>query len=263
MNKAKFAIVSTIFAATAAFGQLPAPNEAGVGMGHLHLTVRDIDAHKKLWVGVMGAKPVMMGNLEVLKLPDVIVMLRKGEPAAGSEGSAVNHLGFKVKDLDATIAKLTAAGARVQRTMPETRQAFLLFPDEVKVEFSEDKSQTIPLTHHHIHFFTQDVEATRAWYAKMFAAKPGRRLKFEAADLPGVNLTFSPSETKTVATKGRAVDHIGFEVRNLESFCKEMEKRGVKFDVPFKKVPALGLSIAFFTDPWGTYVELTEGMNKL
>ena len=29
-----------------------------------------------------------------------------------------------------------------------------------------------------------------------------------------------------------------------------------------RQVPALGLSIAFLTDPWGTTIELTEGMNK-
>jgi hypothetical protein len=28
-------------------------------------------------------------------------------------------------------------------------------------------------------------------------------------------------------------------------------------------VPAAGLSIAFITDPWGTYIELTEGLDKL
>ena len=30
-------------------------------------------------------------------------------------------------------------------------------------------------------------------------------------------------------------------------------------DRAYTKVPALGLSIAFLTDPWGTYIELTEG----
>jgi hypothetical protein len=37
----------------------------------------------------------------------------------------------------------------------------------------------------------------------------------------------------------------------------------VKFDVTYRKIPALGLSLAFLTDPWGTYIELTEGLNRL
>ena len=99
--------------------------------------------------------------------------------------------------------------------------------------------------------------------AKHFGAIPGKRLRFDAADLPGVNLTFSASETPVEPTKGRAMDHIGFEIKGLEAFVKKLEAAGVKFDVPYRKVPALGISIAFFTDPWGAYVELTEGLDKI
>ena len=43
----------------------------------------------------------------------------------------------------------------------------------------------------------------------------------EAGDLPGVNLSFSGTRTPVVATKGRSLDHIGFDVRNLEAFTKK------------------------------------------
>ena len=56
------------------------------------------------------------------------------------------------------------------------------------------------------------------------------------------------------------MDHIGFEVRDLEAFTKKLEAAGVKFDVPYRKIPSLGISLAFLTDPWGTYIELTEGL---
>jgi hypothetical protein len=64
-------------------------------------------------------------------------------------------------------------------------------------------------------------------------------------------------------TKGRSIDHIGFEVKDLETFCKKLEAGGIKFDIAYRKVPALGISIAFFTDPFGTYIELTEGLDKI
>jgi hypothetical protein len=38
---------------------------------------------------------------------------------------------------------------------------------------------------------------------------------------------------------------------------------GIKIDVPYRSVPAVGLSIAFITDPWGTYIELTEGLDRV
>ena len=135
-------------------------------------------------------------------------------------------------------------------------------PDNVKVELSEDTKMTVPIAHHHIHFYTESVEDSRAWYVKMFGAVPGKRGKFEKADIPGADLSFSKSETKTEPTKGRFMDHIGFEVKGLEAFAKRMESMGVKFNIPYRKVESLGISIAFFTDPWGTYVELTEGLGQ-
>ena len=86
---------------------------------------------------------------------------------------------------------------------------------------------------------------------------------FKAADVPGVNLRWNPSDNKLPGNKGTSVDHIGFEVTNLEAFCKKLEAEGVKFDLAYRSVPRIGLSIAFITDPWGVYIELTEGLAAL
>ena len=50
-------------------------------------------------------------------------------------------------------------------------------------------------------------------------------------------------------------------MKDLEAFCKTLEAAGVTFDRPYAKLPALGIAVAFFTDPFGTYVELTEGLD--
>jgi predicted enzyme related to lactoylglutathione lyase len=75
-----------------------------------------------------------------------------------------------------------------------------------------------------------------------------------------VTLSFSPSAMPTVATEGRALDHIGFEVKNLEAFTKKLEAEGITLTVPYRQVPALGIAIAFIKDPWGTNIEMTEGL---
>ena len=105
-----------------------------------------------------------------------------------------------------------------------------------------------------------DVAAMRAWYVQTFGAVPGTRSGMQAADLPGVNLTFNPAPDAVAPTRGRALDHIGFEVKNLEAFCKQLEAGGLKLDRGYTKVPALGIAVAFLTDPWGSYIELTEGL---
>ena len=86
---------------------------------------------------------------------------------------------------------------------------------------------------------------------------------FLSATLPGLRLNFSPSPTPVVATAGRAVDHIGFEVKNLQEFLARLDAQGIKPSVTYRRVDALGINIAFIVDPWGTNIELTEGLDKL
>jgi len=256
-----FSLILTL--APMALAQLPAGNEAGVAMGHLHLNVKDVDETKKFWVDQLGAATVKLGRVEVLKFPGTLIFLNKKDPSGGTEGSTVNHIGFLVRDLDKDLARWKANSVKVVMENLPNRQVFLMSPDGVKIEIYEDKSISGPIVNHHIHFWTDSVEDTKAWYVKTFSAKPGKRGKFEAADVPGVNLSFTKAETPVVGTKSRALDHIGFEVKDLEAFCKKLEASGVKFDVAYRQVPALGIAIAFFTDPWGTYIELTEGLSKL
>ena len=82
----------------------------------------------------------------------------------------------------------------------------------------------------------------------------------EADDLPGVNLSFGGSREPTLPTKGRSIDHIGFEVSNLEAFVSSLQAKGISIEAPIRQVPNTQVKVAFLTDPFGTYIELTEGL---
>jgi hypothetical protein len=58
---------------------------------------------------------------------------------------------------------------------------------------------------------------------------------------------------------------VGFEVKNLEAFCKELEAKGIKLTRPYKKIDALmnNIPTAMIVDPWGVSIELTEGLDKI
>jgi catechol 2,3-dioxygenase-like lactoylglutathione lyase family enzyme len=252
----------------ASWAQVAAPNSAGVSMGHVHFIVQDVEASKAFWTA-MGGIPEKLGPNDVFKFPGVLILLRKGDATAPSVGSVVGHIGFHVPDTTAALARWKAAGLKTE-VGQNPGQGFVWTPDNLtRVEILEDKSQTVPIAFHHVHFYLAETSGNsnelemQSWYAKMFGAKPGKRLQYDAADLPGVNLTFSKSDTPTVTTKGRMLDHIGFEIMGLEEFCKKAEANGLKFDVPYTKRPDLGIALAFITDPWGTYIELNEGLNKL
>jgi catechol 2,3-dioxygenase-like lactoylglutathione lyase family enzyme len=249
--------------------QVLPPNEAGMSMGHVHLNVRDIAAHKRFWVEQIGATPVKLGPIEGVKLPGLIIFFRQQEPTGPVAGTVINHLGLKVRKLSDLIAKFEAAGSPVEKPRigrENTPQTYVTGPDQFRMELVEDPKIPAPVVSHHLHYFLEDPAAVKAWYVKTLLAAPTMRGPYESGDVPGMNLTFAPNRSgPTVPTRGRVLDHIGFEVKNLEAFCKKLEAAGVKFDSPYRRRPDLGsgLSTAFFTDPWGVYIELTEGLNQL
>ncbi len=265
MRNRYFAIAVAIYMLTLvadrrAQAQLAPPGESGVAQGHIHLTVRDVDAAQKFFA-MLGGMPVQNGPLQLIQFPGTFVMLRKAEPTGGTVGSTVDHFGFLVKDLQPWMAKWQAGGVKWEKGVrPDGKQGYITGPDEVKIEIIEDATIDAPIKMHHVHFFTAAPLETQAWYAKTFGAKPGKRAQFDAADLPGVNLTFSKADTSVVGTKGRSLDHIGFEVKGLEAFIKKLEASGIKMDRPYTKVQNTTTAIAFLTDPWGTYIELTENL---
>lgn len=227
------------------------------------MMVGDPEAHKKLWVGVLGAEVTQVGALEVFKVPGIFVVVGKARtaPTEGSEGSSVNHFGFLVKSYADTKAKLTAANAEVATDRPETKQITVVFPEKVRVEFTEDATLKVPIAFHHFHISATDPEGVRAWYVKTFGAVSGTRGIFPSATLPGGEVDSVKAQQAPAPTKGRSMDHIGFEVKGLEAFCKKLQADGVTLEMGYREIPQLaGLKIAFLVDPVGTRIELTEGL---
>lgn len=237
--------------ASIASAQIPEPTTDGVGMGHVHLRVADEDyeEHKRILVEGLGARVANLGRLEAFLIPDTVILVARGDLQGESVGTSVNHIGFLVKDLAAAEAKWKAAGGVMLPDKPTPSQSYVELPGGTKVELSEDTSLDVPIRNHHIHLYTASDKETQAWYMEMFGVQPGTRGPFITGNVAGVEVTFANSETPVVGTQNRAIDHIGFEIENLEAFCKKLEEKGVKFDRPYRAVPQLGLSIAFFTDP--------------
>ena len=245
-------------------GPLAPANDAGVSMGHMHLTVKDPDAAKSFFV-MLGGKPVQNGPLQLIEFPGMYVMLRKGEPTGGSVGSTVNHFGFEVQNMKDWLPKFQAAGVKME-PMTRPTQVYLITTDDIRIEVMENQALKTPIAAEHIHF-AGPVAEMQAWYIKNFGAAARKRLQFEAADIPGINLSFSARppamQGAPITTRGRSLDHIGFEVKNLQGFIGKLEASGIKMDRAYGKVPNSNVAIAFLTDPWGTYIELTEGITPL
>src|SRR4029450_7731948 len=95
---------------TPAPAQLAPPNPAGITYGHVHLNVKDIEVHKKLWVEHFGGVVVQKGPLTAIRLPGMLVAHTQRDPTGGSMGTVMDHFGFKVRNLGEFLAAWRKAG---------------------------------------------------------------------------------------------------------------------------------------------------------
>jgi catechol 2,3-dioxygenase-like lactoylglutathione lyase family enzyme len=213
----------------------------------------------------MGGNVVQNGPLTLIEFPGVYIMLRQADPTAPPAGSIVDHFGFAWKDLPAALAKWKADGVEIDQT-GNPNQGYVHAPDGIRVEFFGDPSLSTPVAMNHIHFYPVDIPAMQAWYAKMFGGVPGTRPRqsspglIDCDDIPGTNLSFSQGKSVLAPTQGRSLDHIGFDVTDLDAFARKLEAQGFKLDQAIRHIPNSTAKVAFLTDPWGTRIELTEGL---
>ena len=258
-------VASTLTAASAA--AQPAPvNQAGVTMGHWHIASKDVEANKKLFLA-MGGKLFMPGGQPLIMFPGLYISLilgnEKGE--GGTVGSVVNHVGFIVDNVQQRVAQWKAAGVTVLPggALPtggnRLDQAYVETPDGVRMEILEDKTQTVPIRNEHIHLALPAAEIPKAvaWYARIFGGQTATRNNAPVVNLPGVQLRFNAADTKQAPTRGRVLDHFGFDVNDHAAVVKRLEGEGIKLDQPVGK-GATGNTITYITDPWGTRIEIVQ-----
>ena len=256
---------------------------APVIVGHYHLNVTSIPEHRRFWVDTLGGKAIKIGSVDAIEFPDVYLLLHEGAPSGPTRGTPFDHIGFAVPDVPALTTKVVANGyaltvgrepAPGETASPPTagnygRFSYLVGPDGVKVELVTNMTADAPpITHHHVHFVNRQFVEMQQWYMKAFNAtlREGQTDFFIGADLPGVGymlnfFSWLPNEG-LVGTAGRAVDHVGFEVRDLRAFCAELERKGIALATPYRRDESLGVAMATIVDPWGTVLELTEGLRK-
>ena len=254
--------VSTL-ASSAAVAQYAPFNETGVTMGHWHFTSHDVEMNKKIFMA-MGGRDVSRGAAATVQFPGARINLNLGdEPPGkgGTVGSVINHVGFVVNNVQERAAEWKAAGVPV---LPGNNnrldQAFVVTPDGVRIEILEDKTQSIPIRHEHVHFFLTEADIPKAvaWYARTFGGKTGTRANQPVVDIPGGQLRFAKADAPQERTRGRVLDHIGFDLKDHAAFVRKIEAEGIKLDEPVRKNQATGTTITYITDPWGTRIELVQ-----
>jgi len=237
-------------------------------MGHVLLNVSEVAPHRDFWTSQFDAKPIKVGTLEGVTIPGVVVLFRVQPRTGPSEGTTINHMGLKLKKLSDFTARFDKAGLkydppRVGRE--KTPQTYVNGPDTFRMELVEDSTLPAPVVSHHLHYWLEHPADVKKWYVQKLLLKPTMRGPYDSGDVPGMNLTLAPlgsQKVPGVPTRGRLMDSIGFDVRDLKAYVEKIKATGVTFDVPYGRDPELGLMSATVTDPWGVTIRLTEGLYK-
>jgi catechol 2,3-dioxygenase-like lactoylglutathione lyase family enzyme len=174
---------------------------------------------------------------------DGVELIFMVQPTMGStQGTSVNHIGFSYPDLTAKMAELEevgvrGSGVRLQRfpdgsTVRDVpglfKLGFIFDPWGTRIEMVEDADT---LGFHHIHLSATDPAATLAWYQDVFGGEPAR-LK---GRLDGLRfgdvwvLAMEHGAGMPATTRGRALDHIGFVVSDLDVAAADMRRKGIVF----------------------------------
>jgi len=229
-------------------------------LDHIHLNVPDQAKAVEWYQKHFGGQPfaeapdrVMFGDTRLIFLKN-----DKGQP---STGSALDHLGFSVPDLDAKMKEFEAAGVKIvnpARDVPGLfKLAFIEDPWGTRIEVVQDADK---LGLHHMHLRGPDPAAILAWYKDRFTGEPGKlKDRIDGLKLSGVWIVVQRGDA--TPSEGHAIDHIGFRTSNLDRKTAELKAQGVKFTTeprPLKLAGGAVVNFAYLEGPAGAKIELVQ-----
>ena len=227
---------------------------------HIHLNVPD-QAQAVAWYQKnFGGQPTTEAP-DRLMFGDTRLIFLKNASAQPSTGSAIDHIGFSVADLDAKMKELEAAGVKVVTPVREVQGLFKLGfvedPWGTRIEVVQDPDK---LGLHHVHLRGPDPAAILAWYKEKFGGEPAKlKDRIDGVKYSGVWLLAQRGEA--TPSEGHAVDHFGFRTPNLDAVARTFKAENVKFTTeprPLKLAGGATVNFAYIEGPAGAKVELVQ-----
>jgi catechol 2,3-dioxygenase-like lactoylglutathione lyase family enzyme len=253
----------------AASNAVAQPAQIAPIVDHIHLRVPDQAAGVAWYQKNFGGQPTTEAPDRLMFGDTRLIFLRSsstGGNAQPSAGSAIDHIGFSVSDLDAKLKELEAAGAKIvnpARDVPGLfKLAFVDDPWGTRLEVVQDSDK---LGLHHVHLRGPDPNAVLAFYKEKFGGESGKlKDRIDGIKLSGVWIVVQRGEA--VPSEGHAIDHFGFRVDGaLKAKVDEYKSGGVKFTTeptPLKLASGAMVNYAYLEGPNGAKVELVERVKQ-
>jgi predicted enzyme related to lactoylglutathione lyase len=232
---------------------------------HIHLNVPDAATASEFYEKIFGGRRIAEAPNRIM-FGSTRLMFLRGANAQPSQGSVIDHIGFSVADVDATLKQIEAAGGKVEgpaRDVPGLfKLAFAVDPWGTRLEVVQDPEL---LGLHHLHLVAPDPNATFTWLAEKLGGERARLknridgMKYSADGFSTVWILVQKGEG--VPSQGRAIDHIGWRSTELTSDIETLRGKGatIQTEVRPLKLPAgPPISFAYVMGPHGERIELVE-----
>jgi catechol 2,3-dioxygenase-like lactoylglutathione lyase family enzyme len=233
---------------------------------HVHINTPDTAAAANWYEKNFGGRRITEAPDRLMFGSTRVMFLRKAD-AQPSAGSAVDHIGFSVADLDAKMRELTAAGVKVTapaRDVPNLfKFAFVEDPWGTRIEIVQDPEL---LGLHHIHMRGPNPDEVFTWLLQKFG---GERTKLKG-QLDAVryraqgfsDMWILVQRGDAVPSEGHAIDHIGWRSPgSLTATIAELKNKGVTVTTEPRPLTLPGgppINFSYVAGPAGAKIELVE-----
>jgi lactoylglutathione lyase len=253
-------VLSTVIAAMCVSATAAAQTPIMPIVDHIHLNVPDQAKGVEWYQKNFGGQPTTEAP-DRLMFGDTRLIFLKNDKGQPSTGSALDHLGFSVADLDAKMKEFEAAGIKIVNPVRDVqglfKLAFVEDPWGTRIEVVQDAEK---LGLHHVHLRAPDPAATLAWYKDKFGGDAGK-LKDRIDGLKYSGVWILVQRGDATPSEGHAIDHIGWRTPNLDAKTKELKAQNVKFTTeprPLKLAGGATVNFAYLEGPSGAKIELVQ-----
>jgi len=253
-------VLSTVIAAMCVSATTAAQTPIMPIVDHIHLNVPDQAKGVEWYQKNFGGQPTTEAP-DRLMFGDTRLIFLKNDKGQPSTGSALDHLGFSVADLDAKMKEFEAAGIKIVNPVRDVqglfKLAFVEDPWGTRIEVVQDAEK---LGLHHVHLRAPDPAATLAWYKDKFGGDAGK-LKDRIDGLKYSGVWILVQRGDATPSEGHAIDHIGWRTPNLDAKTKELKAQNVKFTTeprPLKLAGGATVNFAYLEGPSGAKIELVQ-----
>jgi catechol 2,3-dioxygenase-like lactoylglutathione lyase family enzyme len=234
---------------------------------HIHLNEPAAEASQWWEQNIPGGRRITEAPNRIM-YGAVRLMFLGARSSGGSVGSVIEHLGFSVPDLDATMRALAKIDTKVVEPVKDTpglyKTALIESPWGTRIQLVQDREL---LGLHHIQLRSPDTEGMYAWLLDKFGGErtriKGQVDSVKYSGIPGFTTVYILAAAgPSVASQGRAIDHIGWRSIGTINDTKAMlEGKSVRLTtqpVPLNLPNGPSINYFYVAGPDGARIEIVE-----